>query len=47
MTAITFFAGVATGILLTIAALWVLRRELALYRRATGRTIDFTHRSRP
>lgn len=43
---IGFFAGFAVGIVTAIAVLFVLRRELELYRRSRGVTLDFTHRSR-
>lgn len=47
MIVAAFAAGLVTGIVFTITALIALRRELALYRRAQGRTMTFEHRSRP
>lgn len=41
-----FAAGFTAGILTACAAIYLLRREFDLYRRVTGRTLDFTHRSR-
>lgn len=50
MSALAFTVGFAAGWIagwITLAAiLRVLRRELDLYRRSRGVTIDYTHRSR-
>lgn len=43
---IAYAAGFITGLATAALAYLILRHEIALYRRATGQTIDLTHRSR-
>ena len=46
MTVFAFAAGWITGWIILGLVFVVLRRELALYRRAQGRAMTFEHRSR-